>query len=352
LLEEAVQILHGLPDRQRLAAALIDLGNIQITLQDLRSLEVFDEAVAIYRGFVYDDCRAELAGQLANAYNSQSCALELAGRQGRALQCVVEAIAIYRRQAAEKATGAAESLGMALGNQCLYFDELARFAEAVCPGEEAIAVLRPLMPQASAAATGYLCSALTNTGDALAGLARCEEALKLFDEAIALRQRLVETEGERKFGKELAWTLMCKGAALARLCRLPEAIAAHDESFATYRKRIADGQPEAAYDMALVLIHKGQALELSGRLPDADECYRPAINVLLNMAQQGRAATLPRLVKALRQRHCLLRRQGSAAEASQVVDLFKTSAGPAMQNSDPAELLVMEYQAFLQNMDN
>jgi tetratricopeptide (TPR) repeat protein len=340
LVEEAVQLLRDLPGLDRLASALIDLGNICSDLDHPETVKVQDEAVSLYRRLV-EEGRSDLAGDLAVSLNNKSAALEAAGRVSDALACIEEAIPIYRQQLEQGRPGQAFLLGMALSNRGYYLHDLDRAAEALEAGEQAISLLRPLMHE-GVEQKNCLASALTNVGDALVSLQRPGEALPCYEEAIALRGELAETASKSRFNKDRAWSLTNLGLALALVGKTAEALAAHDEAIAIYQQDIAT-QPHLAAQLARALVHKGEALEQLEQASGADDCYLRSLELLLPQAGEGKAAALAGLADSLRHRYTLLARPGRTAETAEVLACVQRWLEPVIKDGSAAERVVQAY---------
>jgi tetratricopeptide (TPR) repeat protein len=210
--------------------------------------------------------------------------------------------------------------------------------------DQAIAIRTRLVErEGRAELANDLAATLVNKGAALWGLSRPAEAVTAYDQAIAIRTRLVEREGRAELANDLAGALMNKGVALKSLGRLGEALAAYDQAIATYERLMEqEGRAELANDLAMALMNKGVAVEQLQRPQDSLECYRQAISLWEQLINAGQIQVTSSLVKGLRIRFDLFR--GHQAWEAAAVDVMQAlrSALPMLREESPSELLVQE----------
>lgn len=190
----------------------------------------------------------------------------------------------------------------ALINQGSALYSLGRLPEALARYDEAIALRRRLVEsEGRSELTNDLALALMNQGVALRSLDRLPEALARYDEAITFYRQLVEQEGRTELTNNLAMALMNQGVALYILGRLPEALARYDEAITRYRQLVdQEGRHDLSNDLAMVLMNQGNALYILGRLPEALARYDEAIALCERDVAAGMTQFTPDLVKALR----------------------------------------------------
>jgi tetratricopeptide (TPR) repeat protein len=206
----------------------------------------------------------------------------------------------------------------ALVNKGVALRGLGRLAEAVGCYDEAIALRRRLVKQEGGAELANdLARALVNKGGALKELGRLGEAVSCCDEAVAVLRRLVEHEGRAELANDLALALMNKGVALDSLGRLAEAVGCYDEAIGVLRRLVEhEGRAELANDLARALNNKGNALQRLGRLGEAVGCYDETIAMLRRLVEhEGRAELANDLARALVNKGAALDRLGRLAEA-------------------------------------
>jgi tetratricopeptide (TPR) repeat protein len=230
--EQAVVILEPLVDEQAgvelvsaLATAFRKKGAALGALGRLAEMAAaYDRAIAILRRPVEEQRRTELADALATTLLNKCGSLSAWGRVQEEVTAYDQAIVILRRLIEEQHCGGlASSLAQALLNKGVRLRELGRFAEAVAADDQAIGLLRRLieergrneldddpadwpeaddlgdsgvarLPRSGPHRSEVACSlalALMNKGVALEPLARVPDALTCYDEAILIRERLV-----------------------------------------------------------------------------------------------------------------------------------------------------------------
>lgn len=144
---------------------------------------------------------------------------------------------------------------------------------ALAEYDQAIAVRRRLVEETGRRELAdALASALMSKGHTLNGIGDFSRAIELYDQCIAIWQRLVEQERQWDAAPDLAAALLNKGSSLLGMGHLTQAIALYDQCIGIWRKLVDDGRQEFAPNLAKVLLNKAATLHATGNYEEVVEC--------------------------------------------------------------------------------
>ncbi|HEY9230651.1 MAG TPA: hypothetical protein VIS78_00840, partial [Blastocatellia bacterium] len=121
--------------------------------------------------------------------------------------------------------------------------------------------------------------------------------------AIAIRERLINEEGQAHLANDLALAYMGKAIALLGLNRLAEAITEYDRAITIHERLInEEGQAHLANDLATAYANKALALETQQEWDAAFACYDDAVRIRSVCVAQGMYWLMPSLLKCFNDR--------------------------------------------------
>ncbi|MGF1456214.1 MAG: tetratricopeptide repeat protein [Alphaproteobacteria bacterium] len=218
-------------------------------------------------GWLSHLARGESArGDLAASLSNLGVRLSHLGRREAALTAEEEAVALYRRLAADTPAAFEPDLARSLSNLGIYLSALGRREAALTATQEAVAIRRRLAAANPAAFEPNLAGSLSNLGVRLSELGRREAALTATQEAVALYRRLA-ADTPAAFEPDLARSL--RGLAdlcLAPLGRTGEALARAVEGLGLILPH-AEALPDAFHDLAKGLGNSVEGLLSEGGAP-------------------------------------------------------------------------------------
>jgi tetratricopeptide (TPR) repeat protein len=279
------------------------------------ALEATQEAVALYRRLAAQHPDAFLP-DLARSLNSLGVDLSALGRREEALEATQEAVALYRRLAVQHPDAFLPDLAMSLNNLGSMLSEMGRRAEALQATQEAVALYRRLAAQHPDAFLPDLARSLNSLGVDLSALGRRAEALQATQEAVEIYRRLAAQHPDA-FLPYLARSLNNLGAMLSEMGRRAEALQATQEAVEIYR-RLAAQHPDAFLpDLAASLHNLGNRLSEIGRRAEALQATQEAVDLYRRLAAQHPDAFLPDLARSLNNLGNRLSEMGRWEEALQ-----------------------------------
>ena len=305
-LEKTVEVLP-----QEVAAAWLGTWDRALPPPDRTVLLRPFEEVA-YRSWVK---QAIDEAERARALGMWGFALSALGRRAEALEAAQEAVALYRRLAAQHPDAFLPNLAMSLHNLGIRLFALGRRAEALQATQEALDLYRRLAAQHPDAFLPSLARSLNNLGVMLFALGRRAEALQATQEALDLYRRLAAQHPDA-FLPSLAMSLHNLGIRLFALGRRAEALQATQEALDLYR-RLAAQHPDAFLPYLAASLHNlGSQLSALGRRAEALQATQEALDLYRRLAAQHPDAFLPDLARSLGAYGLVLRGLGRSAEAT------------------------------------
>ncbi|MDW8027854.1 MAG: tetratricopeptide repeat protein [Armatimonadota bacterium] len=158
-------------------------------------------------------------------------------------------------------------------------------------------------------------------------------------------------EGRVELANDLAGAIMNKGVALQSLGRISEAIGCYEEAIAIRRRLVEEeGRVELANDLAKAIMNKGLALKQLGEWQKALECYNEGIGWWERLVEAGMTHLVPDLIKGFTIRFDLHRWLGNWGEAAEDVKRVLIYVAPFLETPSPPELLMREFSFFLQTL--
>ena len=169
------------------------------------------------------------------------------------------------------------------------------------------------------------------------------DAVASYDQAIAIRRRLVEEEGRVELADDLAAALMNKGVALASQGRLGDAVVSSDQAIGVLRRLVEEeGRVELANELAKAFVNKATTLGKQEAWDEAFANYEAAIFLNAGCLRAGMTHLLGDALKMIRIRlmtYLDLRRwEDGAADVFRILEL----AVPELQSGSPSESVVQE----------
>jgi serine/threonine protein kinase/uncharacterized tellurite resistance protein B-like protein len=167
-----------------------------------------------------------------------------------------------------------------------------------------------------------LASTYQNKARALRQLGELRAALALYDQAIALYERLVHPEGRWELANVLAGTYENKAAAQADLGELRAALALYDQAIALYDRLVhEEGRWDLlANDLARTYQNKANGLRQLGELRAALALYDQAIAVRERLVQGGRWDLAKDLARTYQNKAIALQQLGDPRAALALYD--------------------------------
>ncbi len=198
-----------------------------------------------------------------------------------------------------------------------------------------------------------LAAALVTKADTMLGRwGLGDTAIGAYDEAIAIRRRLIQQNGRNDLIDRLATALVNKGLALGRLGRSAEAVKAYDEAISDLRYLVEhEDRRELADSLATALMNKAIALEDLGGLEEACGCHAQGIKLLERQVSAGMAHLVSHLVHGLRNRFHLLLRVGQWTAAAADLRRALELAIPCFQSGIPPTQLVKNVTILIRTLD-
>jgi tetratricopeptide (TPR) repeat protein len=139
-----------------------------------------------------------------------------------------------------------------------------------------------------------LAGAYLNKGSALYSQGKSDEAIANYDKAIKIRERLVNELKQDHLANKLAMTYWGKGVVLRNQGKLNEAIESYDKAIKIYERLVNKlKRDQFANDLAAVYMNKGSALYSQGKSDEAITIYDEAIKIrerLVNELKQDHFA--------------------------------------------------------------
>ncbi|WLQ67602.1 tetratricopeptide repeat protein [Streptomyces glycanivorans] len=131
---------------------------------------------------------------IAAVHRDLARCLSLAGLHEEALTATEQALAVYRRLAADGTADHQLGLADAAGDRAVSLRDMGRPEEALADAEEATALWQRLAAADPAAYDGYLANTLTNMAALLIDLGRYEEAWPIAEKAVTEHRRLARDD--------------------------------------------------------------------------------------------------------------------------------------------------------------
>ncbi|MFA7175003.1 MAG: serine/threonine-protein kinase, partial [Kiritimatiellia bacterium] len=167
-----------------------------------------------------------------------------------------------------------------------------------------------------------LATVYTNKAIAVSALGDKRGAMALYDQAIAIRERLVNLEGRRELANDLAMVYMNKASAVSALGDNRGAVALYDQAIAI-RERLVnqEGRRELANDLATVYINKANAVSALGDNRGAMAIFEQAIAIWERLVdQEGRRELADSLAIAYTDKAAVVSALGDNREAVMLFD--------------------------------
>jgi tetratricopeptide (TPR) repeat protein len=156
--------------------------------------------------------------------------------------------------------------------------------------DQAIAILKPLVEEGRGELALLLSHVYLNKGNALLGLGDQRGAVALYDQAMAIQERLVRKEGRADLANDLARTYMNKAMAVSNLGDNRGAVALFDQVIAIRERLVQEGRAELQGDLAKALLLRAGGLLPLGNHDKARVDARKAMQILqAEIARTGRA---------------------------------------------------------------
>ena len=190
------------------------------------------------------------------------------GRFAEALPPTQEAVAIYQVLAAADPDRYRPDLAGSLTNLGVRFSALGRPAEALPPTQEAVAIYQVLAAANPERYRPDLARSLSNLGARFSELGRPAEALPPTQEAVAIYQVLAAANPDR-YRPDLAGSLSNLGASFSELGRPAEALPPTQEAVAIRRDLAAANPDRYRPDLARSLSNLGASFSELGRPAEA-----------------------------------------------------------------------------------
>ncbi|MBM4046430.1 MAG: sensor histidine kinase, partial [Planctomycetes bacterium] len=192
------------------------------------------EAVALYRKLAAERPDAFLP-DLAMSLNTLANRLSALGRREEALTHAQEGVTLYRKLAAERPDAFLPDLAMSLNNFADRLSELGWREEALTNAYEAVALYRKLAAERPEPFLSYLVASLKSLANRLSELEWREDVLTNAEAAVTLRRK-VTAERPRAFLSDMALSLSSLGDRLTDLSRLEDPVAARNEAIGLLRQ--------------------------------------------------------------------------------------------------------------------
>ncbi|WP_328345480.1 tetratricopeptide repeat protein [Micromonospora sp. NBC_00421] len=234
----------------------------------------------------------------ARLHATRSWRLANAGRYAEALAPIEEAVAIRRRLADADRTTHLPALARSLHNLGQVLSELGRREESLVHSQEAADTYRQLARTDPATHLSHLARTLHNLGMAQGGLGRQEEALGLAEEAVTIG-RLLSDIDPTAYLPDLPGLLNSAIKVLVELRRHEEALGLAEEAV-TISRRLTDADRTArGPELARSLQNLGNALVELGRPEEALVHSQEAADTFRRLAETNPVAYLPELARSL-----------------------------------------------------
>ncbi|TFK21708.1 TPR-like protein [Coprinopsis marcescibilis] len=266
------------------------LRNVAYALSKNQMTEVAvqrtEEAVEIHRRLSEKDPK-KYDVHLAASLHSLADHYDSCKRHDEALKTVQEAVGILRRVVEERPIAALRSrLATSLHNNAFFLDNKEFYHEALVLIHEGLEIRREIAGQnpTKSEYQADLAWSLHNLGANLGSRGRHREAIGHYEEANAIRRKLMATESVTYLEDELAWSLHNLAGDLSSCDRNAEALATGTEAI-EIRRRLEAREP-ITYGSQLsdsLLLHSS-LLEKLGRTEEAVKYDQEAISVLRRRA--------------------------------------------------------------------
>ena len=190
---------------------------------------------------------------------------------------------------------------------------------AIAEYDQAIAVRRRLLERDKRWETATdLAVSLMNKGHTLANYGDLQGAVNSHGESVAIWERLVEQERRWESAPDLAAALMNKGATIYRIGDSVSAAQLYDKSITIWRQLVQrEGRREFAVYLARTLLNKGLVIST----PAAVKFYEEGISILQELVERdGQQDLAPDLALALMTKGNGLQSMGESATALALYD--------------------------------
>jgi tetratricopeptide (TPR) repeat protein len=210
----------------------------------------------------------------------------------------------------------------------------------VAVADSAVRLSRAKARDSSAANQGALAQAVRSLGAALDKVGRYQEALAADEEAVAL-YRVLSRDNPAGHQPDLAWAVRNLGSGLHKVGRYQEALAAEEEAVALYRVLARDNPAVHQPNLALAVLGLGAALDKVG-YQEALAAEEEAVALYRVLARDNRGVHQPNLAWAVRNLGAGLDKVGRYQEAlaadEEAIALYRVLArdNPAVHQPDLA----------------
>ncbi|NYZ20488.1 ATP-binding protein [Azospirillum oleiclasticum] len=290
--------IEGAPDDEARARAA---SNLSVRLSALGdgpgALATIWDAVAIYRRLAAQT-PARFEPDLALSLNNLSNRLSNAGEGAEALAASREAVELYRRLAAHSPARFEPVLAASLNNLSVQLSNPGERAKALAASREAVELYRRLAAHSPARFEPVLAASLNNLSLWLADAGEGAAALAAIWEAVELYRRLA-AQAPARFESNLAASLNNLSVQLSNPGERAKALAASREAVAI-RRRLAALAP-ARFEPVLAASLNNLSLRLSdaGEGAGALAAIRETVELYRRLAAQSPARFEPDLARSL-----------------------------------------------------
>ncbi|MFO0880678.1 MAG: protein kinase [Gemmataceae bacterium] len=296
-LQQAIELLDALlremptsPSvRQSLVLASLQLGDRLRVKRSNEALPLYRRAVLLGESLVRDfPTVPDYQQQLAAASNSLGVWYLAAGNRDQARSALRRSLTLKERLATNfpRLPDYQRDYSRSLGNVGLALQTAGQGSEAASYYTRAVEQIRQMIREFPGSQADEQELALALTREASLDLPRAEKPLR---EALAIQDRLLE-RNPRSLEYRSEWAQTCAALAMAQLLagNVREAGLLFDRAEKVIRAQVASGadDPNHRFDLALLLINRGEYLRMLNRLVEAERSWAEA-NTLLGELVKG-----------------------------------------------------------------